>query len=348
MDKVSVIVPIYNSEKTIKKCMDSIINQNYTNIEIILVNDGSKDKSLNIISEYEKKDARIIIINQENKGLSGARNTGIKSATGKYITFVDSDDYIDKDMIQNTLKIFEKYDCDIVRNNYKLAYQDGNIEFRKELYGDKDKLIDLQDKKTKLIEKILLGKIQSYSPLLTIKKELLKNNKLLFDEDILFMEDIVFFIKLLLIAKNMFFINEPKYYYYQSNSSSLTKNQKSYIKNMKNILIIKQRIEYILRHNLRDIDKYIKIMNTVYTNALIGYLRIAIKNNQDYSQILQELKKLREDDIVKDMLKNGNTRIYPIRYKIYIFLFEIRKYQMLTNIFKFENLLRKIWKGKIQ
>ncbi len=341
MKKISVIVPIYNSEKTLRKCIESIISQTYSNIEIILVNDGSQDSSLDIMKEYNEKDSRIIIINQENKGLSGARNTGIKNATGDYITFIDSDDYIEKDMLKNTIDIFKKYDCDVVRNNYKLAYKDGSVKFKDELQEEKNKLVDITKHKEDIIKKVILGKIQSYSTLLTVKKEILKNNKLLFDEDVLYMEDIVFLFRLLGTIKNMFFVNEPKYYYYQSNSNSLTKNTKSYIKNMNNILIMRQRLEDILIENINNADEYIKMINATYINAFIGYLRTTMKNKQDYEPILQELKKLRETEDVTNMLQNKNTKVYPMRYRIYILLFEKRKYKTLINIFKSENLLRK-------
>ena len=92
--KVSVIVPVYNVEKYLKQCLDSIVNQTYKNLEIIIVNDGTKDNSMKIVEEY-LQDKRIKVINKENGGLSSARNRGIEEATGEYISFVDSDDYID-------------------------------------------------------------------------------------------------------------------------------------------------------------------------------------------------------------------------------------------------------------
>lgn len=345
MEKVSVIVPIYNSEKTLKKCIESIISQTYSNIEIILVNDGSKDTSLNIMKEYKEKDSRIIMISQPNKGVSGARNTGIKNATGDYITFIDSDDYIEKDMLEETINIFKKYDCDVVRNNYKLAYKGGNVKFKDELEEEKNTLVEMKTQRNSIIKKVLLGKVQSYSWLLTIKSEIIKKNQLLFDEDILFMEDIVFLMRLLFVADNIFFYNEPKYYYYQSNNNSLTKNQTSYIKNMNNILIMKQRLIEILELNLNNqSDQYIKIINTIYTNALIGYLKISVIKQQDYEMILKELKRMRERSIVKEMIENINPDILISRYRVYISLFKKRRFNLLVKIFKIENILRKVKK----
>ena len=94
--KLSVIVPMYNSEKTIERCLQSIVDQTYKNLEIVLVNDGSIDKSLEICKNWENKDDRIIVVSQDNRGVSSARNNGIKHSSGELLTFVDSDDYFIK------------------------------------------------------------------------------------------------------------------------------------------------------------------------------------------------------------------------------------------------------------
>ena len=114
MKKISVIVPVYNVEKFLPQCLDSILAQTLTDLEIICVNDGSPDNSLKILEEYAKKDKRIVIINQKNAGLSSARNTGIKAATGEYIGFVDSDDWIEPDFYQNLYQAAKEHNADIV------------------------------------------------------------------------------------------------------------------------------------------------------------------------------------------------------------------------------------------
>ena len=113
MEKISVIVPIYNVEKYLEKCLDSIINQTYKNLEIILVNDGSTDSCRDIMEKYAKLDKRIIIVDKTNGGLSDARNAGTKIATGKLISYIDSDDYIEKDMIEYLYKGIKEYNSDI-------------------------------------------------------------------------------------------------------------------------------------------------------------------------------------------------------------------------------------------
>ncbi len=99
-DLISIIVPVYNVIKYLRHCIESIVNQTYTNLEIILVDDGSNDESEKVCDEYKNKDSRIIVIHQENRGLSAARNAGLDICKGKYISFVDSDDYIEPDFIE--------------------------------------------------------------------------------------------------------------------------------------------------------------------------------------------------------------------------------------------------------
>ena len=126
-DLISVIIPVYNVEKYINRCVDSVIHQSYTNLEIILVDDGSPDNCPTICDNYSKQDSRIKVIHKKNGGLSDARNVGIEHSKGKYITFIDSDDYISNDYVEILYKLITKYNSKIaVADNY-IFYEDGNI-----------------------------------------------------------------------------------------------------------------------------------------------------------------------------------------------------------------------------
>ena len=107
---ISVVVPVYNAEKYLDKCIQSIINQKYSNLEIILVDDGSKDNSLELCKKYAESDKRIKVIHKENEGVSTARNSGIEVASGDFIAFIDSDDYIDENMYFNMMQKASEYD----------------------------------------------------------------------------------------------------------------------------------------------------------------------------------------------------------------------------------------------
>lgn len=125
MKKISVIVPIYNVEKYLERCIESIINQTYKNLEIILIDDGSPDKCGTICDKYSKMDSRIVVIHKENGGLSDARNAGIKVATGDYISYIDSDDYIDTDMYEYMINELEFQNSDIVICGIYKEFEDG-------------------------------------------------------------------------------------------------------------------------------------------------------------------------------------------------------------------------------
>ena len=126
MDLISIIVPVYKVEKYLDKCVESIVNQTYKNLEIILVDDGSPDNCPKMCDDWAKKDKRIIVIHKENGGLSDARNAGMKIASGEYIAFVDSDDWIDNEYIQSMYEVAKKYDSKFVACNIRLTDELGN------------------------------------------------------------------------------------------------------------------------------------------------------------------------------------------------------------------------------
>lgn len=142
-DTVSIIVPVYNGEKTIRRCLESITNQTYTNLEIIVVNDGSKDNTETIISDIAIKDSRIRLISITNGGVSNARNQGLKLAKGKYIEFVDSDDYIDKDMVGLFVRLMEEKQVDFLSNGYVLHSKNSktSIIYNAQLFRSKSEIL---------------------------------------------------------------------------------------------------------------------------------------------------------------------------------------------------------------
>ena len=121
-DKISVIVPIYNMENYLKRCVESILNQTYTNLEIILVDDGSTDSSLEICRYFENKDKRVRVYTKENSGLSASRNFGVERATGVYIGFVDSDDYIEAEMYEKLYNLIIDFQAEVAECNLKICY----------------------------------------------------------------------------------------------------------------------------------------------------------------------------------------------------------------------------------
>ena len=215
MEKISVIVPVYNVEGYLSNCLDSIICQSYKHLEIICVNDGSTDNSPGILEEYARKDNRIIIITQKNAGLSAARNTGISAATGNYVGFVDSDDWIDQDTYQSAFEEFRKDDSiDIVCWGANVIAEDGytvNVEPSRKYHK-----ICLTGKHKIDRENVLKTQVTTWNKL--YKSSIIKQNNLTFPDGLLY-EDNVFFWKYIVNCKYGFYLNQYFYNYYKRRNS---------------------------------------------------------------------------------------------------------------------------------
>lgn len=206
---VSIIVPVYNSERTVSKCLDSLINQTYKEIEIICVNDCSKDGSLNILKKYAKSDERIIIINHtENKNAGGARNSGIKSAKGEYICLVDNDDWLVRNAIELLIKASENGNADLVACDWVTYYSEDKQYVNRNLPNN----INNQE----IITYICRNGFRELGCL--FKKGLFTKNKLFYPEKIFF-EDNAIGLTLLCYCKIIKYVQKPLYYYLISTTS---------------------------------------------------------------------------------------------------------------------------------
>lgn len=203
---VSVIVPVYNVEKYLRQCLDSILGQTYKNLEVIIVDDGSTDSSADIIKEYKKKDNRIVTISQKNQGLSAARNVGIKKANGDYIMFVDSDDWIAPDIVE----YLRPGRADVSICSHYESSEGKNVSFNKSF-----------KRKSMNPKMALTAMLKEHGFMVSAWGKLYKKD--LF-EDVFFPvgklhEDLGTTYKLILASKKVVFLPEPKYYYRQRKDS---------------------------------------------------------------------------------------------------------------------------------
>ncbi|AXT59948.1 glycosyltransferase family 2 protein [Aquimarina sp. AD10] len=217
---ISVIVPIYNSEKYLDRCIDSICNQSYHNLEVILVNDGSKDKSLSICENFAKKDSRIQIIDIPNGGVSNARNTGLKAAKGEFIQFLDSDDFMTPKYIEVLYNCIKKEDdvdfviCGIKSLNnelQELGYEEAGNHIIDLKHPDEDVFFQLFDKF------LMFGPVNKL-----FKRELLLTNDILFDISLSYGEDLLFNLEYLRLISKVVITNEVYWCYIQDNTNSLS------------------------------------------------------------------------------------------------------------------------------
>ncbi len=249
MPKVSVIVPVYNVEMYIAKCLDSLLNQTLEDIEIILVNDGSRDGSIKIINEYMKKNNKIILLEKENGGLSSARNYGIPYATGEYIAFLDSDDYIEKKMYETMYKKAKSKDYDMVECNFYWEYP--NNKLKKDI-GEKYK------NKKEALEK---ARVVAWNKL--YKRELIQNSRVRFPEGLRY-EDVEFFYNILPSLNKIGFVEEPFVHYIQrSNSISNTQNEKT----SEIFIVLDNVLNFYKKNNLWE--EYKEELEYTYTRYLL-------------------------------------------------------------------------------
>jgi len=234
--KISVIVPIYNASKSLNKCIESIRNQTYNNIEIILIDDGSKDNSFEICNSYTELDSRIIVIHQENQGVSVARNNGLKKSTGDFIIFVDSDDFLDEKACEIMLKEIIDNNCDISISNKDFYIGDKilkNILYKENhfLREEKEKELFILDLMTPYFdEKMNDVKYLSCGVTAKIfKSEIIKNNNIYFQENCRFGEDVIFNLYCFQHAKKISYINADTYHFCVNNDSSTHKFRNDWI-----------------------------------------------------------------------------------------------------------------------
>lgn len=217
--KISVIVPIYSVEKYLPKCIESIQNQSLRDIEIILVDDGSLDKSGLIADEYSKLDERINVIHKKNGGLSSARNEGILLAKGEYISFIDSDDWIEKDMLKDMLDLALVNDIDIAISGVIVEY---SIEGRQIMNNIKENII-VKDKCEigKTFWKLQEGKLSNYAWNKIYRTSFIKNEGLSFIEDSMPAEDILFNLTAFSKAKSIAVLSKAYYHYIRAGQKSI-------------------------------------------------------------------------------------------------------------------------------
>ena len=255
MDKlVSIIVPVYNAEKTIKKCLDSLLSQTHKCIEIIVVDNNSKDSSISLLEKYASLDSRIKVLKEKNKGVSNARNKGLEECRGEYIIFVDADDYLNENAIDIEIKEIEKKDVDVVFFEYYIDEKGTQCKqylTYKTFYDDKYKIIEEMTGGNKYFSSVWRG---------IYKRDLISNIRF---RNIKFAEDLLFNIEVILRAEKIYISSLANYVYIDNPNSAL----KSLKDDLRNTIDFSYSLSDIFeRADDKSLDKiYIKEMkNCLY------------------------------------------------------------------------------------
>lgn len=318
---ISIVVPIYNVEKYIDKCIESLINQTYKNIEIILVDDGSKDNCGNIIENFAKKDRRIKIIHKENGGLSDARNYGIDIAKGEYICFVDSDDYVKKDMCECMLKLSEKYNSDITILNRIYKFDNGDEKLR---FIDDNKILEL-NKEEALIELNSFNNFDMSAWGKLYKMKLFENIRFPVGR---LSEDYFIMYKLFDNSNKIVYSSYPVYYYMQRDGS-ISKSKK----------INYDYIEASYNQMIEIEEKYPNLKGVVHTSYVLANLTVYNLHLKKKVKCTKENKKLFKKRVKENMkyVKNNKYISKDRKIQTYIFSKSIFIYNIIFYLYKKTN-----------
>ena len=312
---VSVIIPVYNASKYLKRCIESVLNQTYKNIELIAINDGSVDNSLTILECFAKNDSRMIVISKENEGVSKTRNVGLKLCKGEYICFLDSDDYFLPNYIETMKHKIEKEDkCDLVTLVKKTVKK--NSLYKLEYISSKKGLDYLCQMK-------MPTSVWAYM----YKKDSIKD--VFFNSDINYFEDFLFNYIVFTKARNIAFVKEDLHYYEMNpeglNASKFSENKFSSI-NIVNVLLEKKEI------------KHSKYLYSAYAFLIVSNLLFIAKTDDNCESYYKIIKKHS-----KKCLKKLNIFRISLQYYILILLSSMSLKMSITflKLFKYKNLKKK-------
>ena len=324
---ISAIIPVYNVEKYLIQCLDSVVRQTYKDLEIILVDDGSADNSGYICDEYASKDNRIKVIHKENGGLSSARNVALDNANGDYIAFVDSDDYLSLDAFEKAISKLEETKADAcIFSHYttngieKIAHK---LPLDKEIY-DKESLL------SEVLPLFIGQKNSNEKPLLgfvwrqIFRRDAIGNLRFRSEREY-FAEDVVFDLEFYVNAKNLCVINEPLYYYRYVDSSLSNKYRENLFDKLIKLTLFK--FEVVDQYGLKDCQE--RLNNCVFRAVIGGVLNIGKAVNISKKEKREEINKIINNELVKKSIKKAKPK--GLKEKVFAFLIKHK----LSNIVLF-------------
>lgn len=334
MKKLSVIVPIYNASKYLEQCITSIQEQYYKNLEIILINDGSTDNSLEICKIYEKNDSRIRVIDKKNEGVSASRNLGLKESLGEYITFVDSDDYIEKDMYIKLINKMEENSLDITICKYKKVNNSNEIisiepDFKSSIYDTEEKRIEIIGSMIGFDPKNKGDEIMGSVCRCIFTRKSISN---IYFDNILIGEDCIFMIKSIYNSNNIGIVNEELYCYRQNNNSCLNryKNTNKLLKftkelNRKKEYFCKDKNIYFLLKNRLDYTYVISCLSEIANECKRG-------SNKNLIQKIKSINYILNDRMLIEKYKTLDYLYMPFKNKILVKFMQM-KFSIIIYIY---------------
>lgn len=336
---VSIIVPVYNVEKYIDRCVQSLLKQTLENIEIILVDDGSPDNCPQICNSYANKDNRIKVIHKPNEGLGYARNSGLKVAKGRYVAFVDSDDFVSPNMYEELIMLADRYKLDTVFCGYNYYNKDGDIIRKNEL--ERLSILRTANTGVAMLKKMLSSdnkkNIVDFDMCVwraIYSRKIIENSSIRFVSERNFIsEDIIFHIDYL-AHTNSIGISPKCYYFYCLNGNSLTKSYR-YDRFEKEKILFEEILKRVKKYNLPISVPKMTNFFALKTRYVISQ-EIEHMPTLTYDVVYQHIKVLSKDSLVKKYIY-ANIGLYPFKYKVFFLLLEYGLIQILMHLAKLKS-----------
>lgn len=345
---ISIIVPCYNVEEYLSKCLDSLIRQTYTNIEIICVNDGSKDRTLEIMESYAAQEERIQIIDQKNAGISGARNAGIEKAKGQYIMFVDSDDWVDKNICLTLYNSLIDNTADISFCSYIREFEHRSIPkniFQEDIVFDNEGCRYLQ-RRILGLNGVDLANPENADAIVTVwgklyKASLIKDTKTVFiDTKIIGTEDALFNLYVFKYIDRAVFCNMHLYHYRKNNCSVTNKYKETLFEQWKRLFDLMD--SYITENNLDQ--EYKQALSNRVAMSILGLGINICLSERGHKWRIGKIKQFLSDARYKNAYKSLSLRYIPIHWKMF---YVLAKLNFASGVYTMLIVIRKMigkWK----
>ena len=338
-DLISIIVPIYNVEKYIRRCVDSIINQSYKNIEIILVDDGSLDESGRICDEYQKDDKRIKVIHKKNGGLGFARNSGLDIAAGKYVTFIDGDDYIGLTHIEKMHALITETNSDTCMAGHTKVYSNREEKHLNVCSGKVYKSNVKEQILPRMCGANTYGKdyIEMSVCMVLLSNEIIKQNHLRFVSEREYVsEDLVFDFEYYPLSKSVC-ISDDTDYYYCDNADSLTTKYRS------DRFESQIKLYKLLSEKAQEIGIWEECKERLQ-NTVLAIARYSVKLEYKFANVngrklaYSNVRKICEDSTLKQIFTEYNDKNIKVSSRIVNFLIRKHNYVFLNGIMAIKNI----------
>lgn len=337
---ISIIIPVYNVEKYIHRCVDSVINQSYKNLEIILVDDGSPDSCGSICDDYVKLDARIKVVHKKNEGLGFARNAGLDCASGKYVTFIDGDDYIGLEHIETMYKNIKNSATDTCMAGHTKVYKDKHIEHANVCAGK----VFRDNVKENILHRMCGADahgndyIEMSVCMVLFSNEIIQKNHLRFVSEREYVsEDLVFDFEYYPLSKGVCILDLTDYYYCDNEGSLTTKYREDRFESQ--IKFYKLLIDKSKRLDIEGLCK-IRLQNTVIAIARYSIkleYKFAGENGKNVAN--ENVHKICENATLREVLSEYDDHDIRVASRIINYMMKFKKYTLLRNVMSFKNLL---------